>query len=441
MFMYPNFSASFLNVFEDLHTPLSTVLQYPQLVAGSRLDMGNINRYLSYHIQEILNIVLSDKPDPSASLLVNILSYQIKDIFNAILTKSNFSDMATEILSNPNSSEQIIARLSIITLSALLTVPNEATKQCGFIYYLLKRCDNNSAYNLFATILAEDERCYFARKWLRELGFFDYILRELDSIDFENYKGEEKKGDEAVYDHVYFIATALYTLISRCSKTETFKEDILNLKTIIILKKTFKNDPPVFLKNARWKAISSIVCQQNANDMSSLLPEACAIISFYIPHVFEYRSYAISFISSIICFSPTFASFAVDEKVPNYLLSLLLQFQNCSILHSTIIEFVAKTIEIEPIGVNITQIFVPIIIDEAKFQKSKVFLPVLYSLADIIHKASKKNKPISNSLSSFPEFEIFCRKQLADYHSRIKKSYGGKFKNPITDFFNNIVFE
>lgn len=439
--MYPNFSPQFLAVFEDLHTPLSTALQYPQIIAGSRLDMGNVNRYLAFHIQEILNIVLSDRSDSSASQLINILSYKVKEIFIALLNKSNFADMATEILSNPKSSEQIIARLSIITLSALLTVPDEATKQCGFIYYLLRRCDNNSAYNLFSTILADDEQCFFARKWLCELGFFDYVLRELESIDFENYKGGEKDEDGTAYDRVYFIATALYNLISRCSKTNTFKEDIMNLKTIIVLKKTFKNDPPVFVKNARWKAISSIVCQENANEMSSILPEAFAIISFYIPHVYEYRSNAISFISSVICFSPTFATYAVDEKVPNYILSLLLQFQSCAILHSVIIDFVTKVIEIEPLGSSIVQIFVPIIIDEAKVQKSKIFLPVLFSLADVIHKSAKKNKTIAHSLASFPEFDAFCHNQLAHYNSRMKKSFGGKLKTSLSDFFNNIVFE
>ena len=124
MLFYPNFSSQFLALFEDLHTPLSTALQYPQIVAGSRLDMGNVNKYLGFHIQEILNIVLSDKPHPSTSLLINILSYQVKNIFYSLLTNSNFTDMATEILANPNSSEQIIARLSIITLTALLTVPD-----------------------------------------------------------------------------------------------------------------------------------------------------------------------------------------------------------------------------------------------------------------------------------------------------------------------------
>ena len=186
---------------------------------------------------------------------------------------------------------------------------------------------------------------------------------------------------------------------------------------------------------------SSVISEKNANDMSSILPEAVSIISLYIPHVFEYRSYAISFISSLISFSPTFASFAVDEKVPNYILSLLLQFQSCTILHSDIIEFVQKTIIIEPLGSNLVQILVPIIMDETKVQKNKVFLPVLYALADIIRKASKKNKPISHSLSYFPEFETFCRKQLSQYQSRIKKSYGGKIKTSLSDFFNNIMYE
>lgn len=57
MLMYPNFSPQFLAIFEDLYTPLSTAVQYPQLIAASRLDMGNVNKYLAFHIQEILDIV------------------------------------------------------------------------------------------------------------------------------------------------------------------------------------------------------------------------------------------------------------------------------------------------------------------------------------------------------------------------------------------------
>lgn len=441
MLMYPNISPQFLAIFEDLYTPLSTAVQYPQLIAASRLDMGNVNKYLAFHIQDILDIVLSDKSGKTTSLLINVLSYQIKEIFYALLTKSKFSDMASEILCKPDSSEQVIARLSIITLSALLTLPDEATKQCGFIYYLLKRCDNNSVFNLFATILAEDERCFFAKRWLHELGFVDYILRELENIDFENYCDVDENPDGTLYDHTFFVATSLYSLLSRCAKSDMFKEDTMDLHTILVLKKTFKHEYPLFVKNARWKAINSVICQENANDMSSLLPEAISIISSYYPRVYEYRSCAISFIGSIINFSPTFASYAVDEKIPNYILSLLLQFQNCSILHSVIINFISKTIEIEPLGSHLTQIFVPLIMDEVKIQKNKTFIPTLFSLADIIHNAGKKKKPIENSLVHFPEFETFCKNQLSRYKANNKKNYGGKFKTSLSDFFNNIIYE
>ncbi|OHS93768.1 hypothetical protein TRFO_11564 [Tritrichomonas foetus] len=434
--MIPYFSPSFLALFDEDSTPLSSVMNYPQLSAASRADAGLVNHYLSHHIQEILDIVLTDNTEPYVSTFINILSFSVSDIFRAVLRGSRFSDMAAEILSDQKSSEKVISRLATITLSLLINVPEEATKQCGFIYHLLKRININTVYDLFNTILADDERCLPARTWLHLFAFPEFILRELENIDYEGFESQEVV---PYYDKTYSITSALYVLIAKTTKTDTLKDDFLSPKAAKILKKSFTHRPPNYVLNSRWKAIRCIVCEKNLEEFRPLFDEAITILSEETKKLAEYHVNAIYFIISMIKLDQSLAQKAVDSKLPNWILGLVLQFQNSSILHTAFRSFVTDLIDIKPLGQNIIDIYTPMLAESARVKSNKVLRPTIFALIETIRDAATRNPEYAESLRIIVEFGEICATEVPEYRTQSTMPYGGKMKSSLSDFFANFL--
>lgn len=433
--MFAYVSPKFLTTFDDKQTPLSLVIFDPQLIFASRMNLGKVNQYLSYHIQEIIDLVLNDQRN--SGVLINLLSCQIEPIFQSLLTNSNFVDKATEILSDlSNPSDIVISRLSSILLSALLTLPEQSSQQFGFIYHLLKRCDNSCAFNLFSTLLSNDERCLPAQKWLHDFGYSEFLMREIDSIDFE-YKSPE--GANPYYDRTYNVAACLYQLLAQAIHSKTFHDDFLHTKVIVIMKKSFKHSYPAFVKNARWHAISSLACEQNAEEMSSLLPEAISIFIEDLNHVYEYRVFIIQFITEIVKYQPFFATYLVDEKVPNWILHFLLRFPNVTIFHSAIREFADNALKIDILAHIIVSTYTPVLIEEAMVQTNKVFLPTVIALIESIRKAGIENRTIEKELDKIPQFAQFCQNQLLDYTAKAETSYGFNEYSSLSNLIHHFI--
>ena len=430
--MNPSFSAQFLSLFDDLETPFSTVIDLPQLLSAAKSDVGLVNRYLSHHISDLLEIVFNEDDGQRASMVMGILSSSIHDIYLHLLRKSNFSQRVTEFLSDQNTSQIIISRIAGIILTALVVEPSEATKQFIFIYQLLPRIDNTCVYNLFYTLLSSDERYLVAKIWLHMFGFADNLLNELEKIDY-NYESHE---EVVYYDKVFIVVSGLYTFISKATQADNLTDDFKTTRAVVVLKKTFSKRPPIFVLNARWLAIKSIICQKNANEMMDLLTEGINLLSEDSQRHFEYHVCIISFLASLIQFAPQSINILIDKKIPNLIINLILKFQTSTILHSEFRNFVDSCLKVEQISSTIISLYTPILIEEASKQENKIFIPTLFSILENFEECSKKKQNIQQQLSTIPNFHDFYESQVTEYVQKSNQKYGGRIQPNVSDLFS-----
>ena len=385
------------------------------------------------HAQDVIDTLLTEGNPTGVSYLVTILMFQNKGLITSILADSKLNVKATEVLSNKDVSETVIARLATLTLSAMTTCPEEAPAECGFIYHLLPHVANHSVFNMFMSLLGECDRFAVAQRWLADFGFVEYILRELDMTDYEH--GIEE-GVDLYYDPVFYKTNCLYLMIGKCSLHSIFGPQMKTKSTIESMKKRFKEAPP-YVWNSYWKALCALCDETTAEEMACFHEKAMEALQEEKPKLYEYQVCSILFLEKLIHLVPKMASQLLQSSVSVWLIQLLLKFPNSTILHSAFRKFVVTGMDNKEFAMNFLSLYAPMIVTEAMSCENKVLKPTLIFLIERIRDLEAHRQEYRDIMNNVPQFREFLHGGFVEYQKLSNEQYGGRLSK-VTAFLSQL---
>ena len=358
-----------------------------------------------------------------------------QNLMRAIIADSKLNLKATDILSDPNTDEVVIARLSQLTLCALLTCADEAPQECGYLYHLLKYVANHTVFNTFMVLFGEDEKLEKPQRWLADFGIIEYVLRELATIDYEHVL---EPGVDPYYEPVFYKAHCIYLMIAKASTHHIFGPELRKAETVTYLHSFFKVPPP-YVKNSYWKALNNLCCEKNVNDMKSFAGHALAVLEEQNSKLYEYQVTVILFLEKLMRHIEEIATQLCESSITAWLVQMLLCYKESSILHSAFRTFFVTAMKHEPIIVNFINVYITAIIAEAMHCENKVLMPTLMFIIEKIKELENKNTKYTVIINSIPDYKEFCKKQLKEYQRVSTSSYGGRRPNSIAAFFSQLI--
>ena len=410
------------SLLSDPTVTFNEIVSNPIITRLIRLDRIPVCDYFIHHSHDLLINALSDTKS-----IAEVNSYQIiikgnPDILTNIMTDDEFLNRALDIVNDNNVARDLpflLGRLSTIALVALAVVPQVASQSCGFIYHLLQYCDNPSVFDFFESIITDDEKYNYTHKWLYDLGFVDYLFRELGKIDF----GFIVKDENPYFVPMFEKASCLYQLISKCAKNHILFPSLIRKDLIDALSMTFRY-PPTFVENARWDAITSLVTRKTAKLMNPIVPSAILIITKPYEKLPAYLISALEIVTRIMIYDQSIFDFVVESKILQNLLNLVIQFSNSTILLDSFRNFVAIGLTNHDYSVQLVVLLLPFIIDFASTRENRVLTPYCFNILQLFIEAAKSNRSVKRILNEEKSVKTFIKTQFTEYKKIIENDYG-----------------
>ena len=434
--MYPNsnfLAQDLLNLLSSPNPSLKSILGCQSVTKFARQKNEKLMNFLLGHVDEMLKMVFSEDKSIEASRAYSLLSLGDISISRACLSDDKFRNYALESLVGQDVPSYILGRLSSLTLSLLQTIPDEAVENCGFIYHLLKHCNNPSVFNFFTTIVSDDEKYEKTQKWLKDFGFCEYILRELQSMDF----AYEAKTNNPYLDPVYDLAHCLYQLIAKCAANKILEKDFKSTNVVQVLSKEIK-DAPVYVRNSQWAAITACVCSDNVVECLKLVPEALQLITEPFEHLKSFRVSALEFLTQMMTLAPLAYELLLNSSILQSMCTVLVQFPNSSILQGAFRKFVEVGLKNDIFAVKMVGVYTPLFIDQATGRNNRVLSATLFEVIKMFQNASTFRPSIKNVLKEVPEYNAFIKQEYQPYMNIIDNPYGGSPLNSVINVFKSL---
>ena len=415
-------TAELREMIEVPESPLQPVLALPYIAKVAKIGFPVFQKYMSTKCNELLKFAFADELSLVSTNAYKILSCGDKTYLKPILEDGSYCDLATEMLTHADVPSFLIARLSSLTLTLLLNLPDLACEACGYIYHLLKYCENPTVFNLFEALTGSDPNVAPAQEWLKNLGFDAYIEREVMKIDF-GYKSE---GGNVFKDPVYNRACYLFILIGRSSENSIMGDSFKTANMVRCLSSTFENQPD-FVTTAQWRAIIAITCEKTAPTAITFLRPALNMLTEPFTKLLEYRVSALIFITKMMNYSNLTLDLLLESQMPQMLINLVLQFENSTILHNAFLDFVELGVQEYKFTSQIINFYVPVVITYGESEENRVVKPCCIKVMEIFLKVAKKDKRIAQVLDEQAGVRDFVTNVVEPYNRKISTAYGGEF--------------
>jgi hypothetical protein len=374
---------------------------------------------LKQHTHELVKMVLSEDQSIAAAHAFQILQAGVEELNREVLKDLRFRDLALETLVNSESSEFRIGRLASLTLTFLIKSPEEAQPSCGYFYHLLKYCYNPSVFNFFESICTTDKMAESSQKWLINMGFDEYIIRELQNTDFSY----ESKEPFPLKDKVYFKVLCLYQLVMKASKNDILAPAFQRKEIVDSITKEFKN-PPDFLRSAQWSAIEAVCTPVNAGNMHGLIDKALIIITEPFEKMTLFRVCALDFLTTMMENWRQTYSILIETTILQILATLLMMFPNSTIFHASFRKFVEVGMKNKAFSIRIATIFTPILVDIARKRENRVLSATAFEVIAQLIEFAKQDDTIKECLGNHPEWNSFISNEYTNYMKIITSNYG-----------------
>lgn len=433
--MFPSsYSSSELYaIIQSPNPDLKALLAIPSVVRAVRQKNSTVMRFIETHIEDMLAIVFSDDKSIEASRAYSIFVLGDETLCKDILSEDRFRNHALETLVKPDVPAYVLGRLSSLTLVLLQTLPNETIEHCGFIYHLLKHCANPSVFNFFTSLTnGEEQRYEKAQEWLVDFGFAEYIIRELQSVDYKY----QPTGTNPYSDPVYDKLTCLYELVTRCASNTIMEK---GFKTVPVIQALISEIPnaPDYVRNAHWSAITAVTCAPIAVECLKLIPTALKLITEPFTRIRSFRVSALTFLAQMMEIAPMTYELLLQSSVLQSLCTVLIQFPNCTILHGEFRKFVEVGLKNETFATKMVGVYTPLFIDQASGRSNRVLSPTLFSIIELFNDRAQYRPAIRDVLKEIPEYQEFYKNELLPYNSVCNASYGGSSMATFFGSFKN----
>lgn len=407
-----------------IKSPSSTfedVVSDPIVIRLYRSQNSYVQKYFKSHSIELLKYTLSSGNTAAENNSFMITMSGDPDILTPILKSDNFLNMALDIVNNNKIEPFVLGRLSTVMLTALLVVPELAMDSFGFIYHLLPHCGNPSVLNFFVTIVSNEPQLSPTQKWLIDMGFVDYLLRELNSIDYSHISEEKNPYFDVIFEKVF----SLYQILSKCALNPLMFNELLREDLIDSLSMNFKK-PPIYVENARWKTILQLTTQQTSSMMFPIIPRAINVLENDVKKLPAYMVTAIEMINQMMIFSPESVDFVIKSNTLLNLMNLVNHFMNSTILLNAFKRFVEVTLRFPgDFAPKMVSLLLPFIMNYATTRENRVLAPFCISILELFVEAEKKNQSVAQALNE----EAGCREFLKGKYKKYKKIVNSEYGN------------
>ncbi|EAY17463.1 hypothetical protein TVAG_494050 [Trichomonas vaginalis G3] len=429
--MFNSYSSSEIHaVLASPNPELKSLLAIPSIVRAIKQKPSGLMNFLLSHADEMLAMVFSQDKSIEASRAYSILVLGDPAISSEILKDDKFRNHALEALVQPDVPGYVLGRLSSLTLTLLQTLPADTIEHCGFIYHLLKHCANPSVYNFFISLTnGEETRFEKAQEWLVDFGFSEYIIRELQSVDFKYQPTNTNPYLDPVYDKL----SCLYQLVKRCSENKIMEKGFKTNSVVQALLEEIPNAPD-YVKNAHWAAITAVTCQPVAVECLKLIPTALKLITEPFVRIRSFRVSALTFLTQMMEIAPMAYELLLQSSVLQSLCTVLIQFPNCTILHGEFRKFVETGLKNEQFAEKMVGVYTPLFIDQATGRINRVLSPTLFAIVELFNNKAATRPAIKAVLNEIPEYRDFYRNELLPYNQLCNSTYGG---SSISQFFGS----
>ncbi|OHS98342.1 hypothetical protein TRFO_08922 [Tritrichomonas foetus] len=423
------------DVLQKLEDPslFEEVISSPYTIRMFRFQNAQVLNYLANHSHDLLKNALSNTKTVAGNNSFQVIIQGDPSILGAVLNDELFLNAALEIVNDKESEPFVLGRLSTITLVALQTIPEKATQSCVFIYRLLPHCANPSVFHLFESIVTDDPRFAYTHKWLIEFGFIDYLFRTLETIDFGYISEEENPYFDPVFDEVF----SLYQIISRCAQNQTLFPSLIRQDIIDILSMTFRF-PPVFVENARWRAIRAMTIKETAPMMIAIIPSAIHVLAREFKKLPAYVISALEMINQMCVFTPVAFDFVIHSCTLQNLLNLVSTFPNSTILLNSFRRFVAVGLSNPEFSIGMVTLLLPFVIEFASTRENRVLAPFCFSIFDLFVEAAATNPKLRDAIREENNAKEFIMNQHKNYIKIIESEYGNE-KSSVVGLFRSFL--
>lgn len=404
---------------EKLDTPLEDILDSPLVNILLKSEDKALIKYFEFHIKEVLDIALSGEKSLLSVKCYQALLVGVKCHVLSLLNDEYFRDKCLDILSQKDIPPPLLGRLVGITSCFINVVPDSIGKNCGFLYQLLKYCDNSSVFNFFLTICSECERIVPFQQWLIDFGLCDYVLREIRSIDV-NYQSECLN----IYtDPVFLKLLCLYNIILNSSKNTVLKDTYVTKEVTEVSIIQFKN-APIYIINAQWEVINSLICQKTAIHLLCMINPAIDNIKDNYDKLSSFRVSSIEFLTKMMKLSSLTFDLLIQSSIIQILCEKIVKFPNSSILHGAFRDFVVVGLTRDDFALKMAAIYIPFFLDNTS---DRILAATIFKCINLFKEAAAKNQKLNEILQSNQEYVSFVNTKLVEYNEVSDKPYGGPY--------------
>jgi hypothetical protein len=405
----------------DHSTPLATVLDLPYVAKAARTGYQALQDYMIPKASELLRAALSEEMGKASVNAFNILTCN-PVYLQPVLENGVLLDMATGIVTRPELPPFLIGRLSSLSLNALYHLPDLATISCGFIYHLLKYCENPTVFNLFENLTGDAPEVGPAQKWLQDMGFSLYITREFNNLNFDYVSTEHNTYKDAVYNKTVY----LLQLISRSCRNQTLQADFWNEDIVNCLKKATFPDPPDFVSIARWEAIVGVTSAATHEFCKCFLAQAFKLLTDPFEKLKAYRVSALTFVTRMMELAPSTFDAMMRTQMPQMVINLVFQFPNSTILHNAFVKFVEVGLTNSLFAMFVISVYIPVVMYNGESNENRVVKACCMRVMRLFWDLADRDGEIAQMMGEFDGVNDFLAGPLTKYMEKTEKPYGGE---------------
>ena len=392
----------------DTSPELAEVLKNPAVLRTYRLGSPPLVRFFTDHIRELLELAFKDDCKKLTICAFKILTMPGNTLIAPLLEIARFGEYALEILSlpPPQLNERLISRLASVTLTVLASEYEDSLSYCNFVFHLLRHCENIGVFGLFCTI-ASAQALDRVQKWLIEIGFADYVIRELST---------------AVTNGATVRETALLRLVAETAVNPRIFAAFNDRRVVAALNVDVDSD--WMFENARWGAINAICSAENpsANDFGALAVKAHGVITKRTDSIHEYHATCVAFLVKFV----GVRNDLFDEELVKAVLGLTLQFRECSLFQLEVRKFVRASFKVDVIRRRVVTHFVHVMIVEAQIREHGSIAWLSRAVLEDIWIASQSNRALHDEVRSVHGYREFVAQKLKPYIALRESDYGGE---------------
>jgi hypothetical protein len=404
----------------DQNAKLVDVLEFPCIIHAARFGFPPLRGFVTRHSLQLLTYALSTDDSKLSRTALNILNCGDAEYLRPVLATTSYRDFAFHVLSQKDPPAHLIARISSLAVIALMRMPEIACEMCGFIYRLLPHCENATVFNLFETLMNDNESAAPAQCWLKGIGFCGYIPREIAAMPFDYVSGLANTFQDPVYNKAVY----LFQLIARGLRSPILCNDFRGGSIVLCLEKQFPQMPD-FVQSARWGAIAQLINEQNAPALGFFLEEALGIVSEPFERLKRYRVSVLGFITQMMQFWPETYKRLEESKLPAMLVTVAMLFPNSTILHNAFLQFVEMGLANLAFADRLIRLYVPAIVVNGESNENRIVKSLCINLMELFIDAVSKQPQLRAAMAEAREGARFIERTVIPFRNKAKGNYGG----------------